>query len=120
MNEAVALLWWLHAWLSVQAQDFQPHEQRHVKAVQACMAAVAKGEPSDDGDAVAPPVVMPSGDPVADAQWLIQRAAEGHVAGYGTVRVMFYDPARNLVILSHEVPRPPAQVLRLGVPLGGF
>lgn len=120
MDPAVALIFWLANILAVQSQGMDADAQRQVKAVQACAYAVAKADPPAEGDAVAPPMAMPSGDPVADADWLIRRAAEGHVAGYGTVRVLFYDADRNLVILSHEVPRPPAQVLQLGVPLGGW
>lgn len=116
-----ALIIWLASWLSVQAQDMAPPEQRRIKAVQACMYAVAEAEAPADGDAVPPPWGgLPSGDPVADADWLIRRAAEGHVAGSSRIKVLHYDAASNRVILSHEVPRLPAQVLRLAVPQGGF
>lgn len=118
---AIALIMWLHGVLSVQAQGFEPAEQRRIKAVQACMVAMSKGDGPADRDVIPPPWGgLPSGDPVADADWLIRRAAEGHVAGYGTVKVIHYDADANRVFLIHEAPRPAPQLLRLGVPLGGF
>ena len=120
-HAVVGLLMWLHGALSVHAQALEAPERRRVKAVQACIAAVAEADAPADGDAIAPPWGgMPSGDPVADADWLIRRAAEGSVAGRGVVKVLHYDAERNRVLIVHEVPRPPARVLRLGVPAGGF
>ena len=118
----IALIMWLHGMMSVQAQGADFDSVQRIKAAQACMAAVAEADaPPADGDALAPPVGwLPSGDPTADANWLMRRAAEGALAGGGIVKVLGYDAASNRVFIVHEVPRPAPRPLRLAVPLGGW
>ena len=53
-HAVVGLLMWLHGALSVHAQALEAPEQRRVKAVQACIAAVAEADAPADGDAIAP------------------------------------------------------------------
>lgn len=114
MEQSAALIIWLASWLAVQAQDMPQPDRLRVKAAEACMYAVAHAPAPAEGDAIAPPWGgLPSGDAAADANWLIRRAAEGHVAGHGVVRVLHYDAALNRVIIWHEVPRLPADPVLL-------
>jgi len=91
----ITLIMWFHGLMSVQAQGAGFDSVQRIKAAQACMAAVA------------------------DADWLICRAAEGALAGGGVVKVAHYDAAANRVIIIHEVPRLAPRMLRFASPLGG-